>query len=183
MGRIGDHGRGKGVGVGVGVVGQHAVPSVNGQGRVLDRVEAVGEGHGRGIDTDGHRGGVAVDGAVVGQVREAVASEEAGGRRVGKAAVGIECDCSVGWLGDDGGGKRVAFGVGVVGQHAGGGVFRQRRIGNGNVSVVNGDRGSVHPDRNRGRVPVGGPVVGLVREAVGTGVSVGRRIGEAAVRR
>src|SRR5207248_1962156 len=81
------------------------------------------------------------------------------------------------------GGERVAVGVGVIGQHPGGG-HGQGRVLVGAVAVVGRhggvvDRGDGEADG--GDVAVGRAVVGLVGEAVRAVVVGRRRVREAAV--
>ena len=78
-----------------------------------------GTGHRHVVDRvhiDGHRFGVAVHGAVVGLVGEAVDTEEIGVGRVGERTVRIQRQAAVQRARDDRCGQRVVLGVGIVGK-------------------------------------------------------------------
>ena len=83
---------------------------------------------------DGHRGDVAVHGAVVGPVGEAVGSAEVRVRRVGEAAVGVQCQRTVRRAAHLARRQRIAIAVRIVTEDAGGS-DRQRRTLVGRVCV------------------------------------------------
>ena len=179
--RIGHLDRGQAVGVGVGVVGQDA-RCRDGQGRVAGRAVAVAE-RDRDVvdraDRDSHGRTGRIDRPVVGRVGEAVGTVVAGRRHIVQLA-GRDRGRAVAGLAGDGVGQAVGIGVGarrggVTGRVLGRG---QRHAGAGRGAVAGGrDR-----QRDRDRVRVGGPVVGLVGEAVGTAVAGRRDVADRAAR-
>src|SRR5207302_964450 len=122
------------------------------------------------VDSDRHRGRVAVGGAVGHLVGEAVAAVEVGGRHVGERAVVREGELAVRGAVDEGGRQRVAVHIGVVVQDA-----ELDRHGEGRVLgrgvPVRGRHGSiihrVNGDGDGDLVAEGGAVVRRVGEAVG----------------
>ncbi len=137
-----EHG-GQRVLVGVGVVGQHAGGRHAEHGVLVDRIAVVAGRRRRGGNGEGDRGGVAVTGAIVGLVGEAVGAEEAGVGRVGEGAVAVERDRTVGRAAELDGRERGPGRVGVVGQHPG-------DRGDGEGHVLAGRVGVVVRHRTRG---------------------------------
>src|SRR5262249_39842414 len=134
--------------------------------------------HGR--DGEGDRGDVAVGGAVVGPVAEAVRAVVVGGGRVGEGAVGGRGRRAVGRPAHPDGPEGVAVRVGVIAEHAGG-RDRQGRVLRRGEGVRPCHRRVVHRgdrDADGGDVAVGGAVVGLVAEAVAAVVVRRRRVAE-----
>ena len=154
--------------------------------RIFNRRRDVVCRHGRVVDRqdhDGHGRGVRVETGVVRLVREAVAPVEIGGGRVAEAAIDVEEQRAVSWLGDHDRREAAVLDVGVVGQETGRG-DGQHAVFVRAVGVVGGDGAVVDRgdrDRHRRRRRVGRPVTGLVDEAVGAVEVGGRRIDEAAI--
>src|SRR5262249_30199749 len=134
-------------------------------------------------DVDGDGGHVAVQGAVVGLVRETVRPQEEQVRRVGERAVGVQAQRAVRRPAHQHGGEGGA--VHVAGSAQGAWGRDQRREGGGGVvTVIDGDRGVVDRcdrERDGGRGTGQHAVAGLVRERVRAVEVGGRRVGEGTV--
>src|SRR5665213_1909620 len=154
--------RGQRVALHIRVVGKNA-RSRDGQRDVFQRGICVIVGHGRvvhGRNVDGDRGEIAVGGAIVRPVGEAVAAVVVGGREVSEATVGVERQGAMRDVAHELRGQNVALHIRVVGKNAGGG-DGQTNVFQRGISVVVG-HGRIVDGSNIDRLGGGAGQDGLV---------------------
>ena len=136
-----------------------------------------------GVDRHRHCRDVRIESGVVRLVGETVRPVVVRRGRVGEGAVGVQRQRAVRRAAHQDRGQRVAVDVGVVSEHTGR-RYRQPGVLVRAVAVIDRRRCAVHRvdgNTDRRHVRVHDVVVGLVREAVRSGVARDRNVGEAAV--
>ena len=132
-------------------------------------------------DGDRHSRWTRCQRAVAGPISKPVRPGKVGIRCIGERAIRIERQCTARRIGHDGGHQAVVLWIGIIRQHAGRRINRQRLVCAGRVGIVQGGRrdvGRVNRDRDGGDIRCQQAVTGPISERVRANKARARCIGE-----